>query len=109
MAEKVIPTIYEYIYQYVTSNGHSQMYLNELYRTIENIKVNPDQLYEIFSGSLGAMGFTDRQIKNVCTWCSMRLRFSRVDTKAIVKEMRSLGYFKISHARVIVNQGLGFK
>jgi hypothetical protein len=94
--------LYEKIYTHLQSSNGRKLYLGELYNEIENVKINKEDMKKVLTPALLELGLTLRQIDNMMSWMCQKLRFSRVDTKEIVKNMRKLGYFELKRGGIII-------
>lgn len=112
MGEEIDYPVYGKLYEKLSELNGQEIQLGDLYRYIENIKFNFDDFQignlqkEVMTCLLNA-GLTKRQSEMLSKRCgafAQYLRFSRRDTKELVRAMTNLGYFKINRHIVKIRE-----
>jgi len=93
--------LYGKIYNHLQSVNGRKLFLSQLYNEIENVKINVDDMKMVLTPALLELGMTPRQADQVLSYVCHRFRFSRTDTKKIVRNMRQLGYFEYHRGGII--------
>lgn len=104
MGEEIDYPVYGKLHEKLSELNGKEVQLGELYRRIENIKFNFDDfnigtLQDEVMNSLLNAGLTKRQSEKLSKYCgefARYLRFSRRDTRELVRSMINLGYFEIN-------------
>jgi len=112
MGKEIDYPVYGKLHEKLSELNGKEIQLGELYRRIENIKFNSDDFNigtlqgEVMNSLLNA-GLTERQSEKLSKCCgdfARYLRFSRRDTRELVRSMIKLGYFEINRHIVKIKQ-----
>ena len=101
---KVTP-IHEQIWNTIKKTEKNEMYVNEMYSLIENnhnyIK---DKIRKKIYNEAISLGFTDRQVQYLINNVGKYLRFSRNDSRKIIRDFNKLGWIERHQHKIYIKK-----